>query len=234
MLPKHALSYSGWLVGDRTSSLLGPSTVNPQPKKKPCHPDTELSLWEWQKDPHPGSRYLSIHPKRNEEVCGSTSQGHISQTFRKCKDFNPIQSVSPNEHLFVQHNFLWVSTLKSELKTQSSFCYAPDSCPDQCVQSCKRSLENAKSAAKHLRIKIGFIFFLQAFFEKNHGLEKKRNNEPGKACSLITDRAHSFACGSHLAPHTTGRGTAVLFQVCPMPALLRTGSHKWGQETPEN
>lgn len=85
--------------------------------------------------------------------------------------------------------------------------------------------KTAKSTAKHLRVKKGFIFFYRHFGEDSWSVEE-RKEELGRACSHATYRAKHLACCSDLAPSETGRGTGAPLQVCPMPALLCRGSHK--------
>ena len=171
---------------------------------------------------------MSICLKGNGDVSvGTFPEGITSQIFRKHEDFRLFQSAS----------LQWAPTcaaqfsldFHTELRIQSSFC-----CTLVVQTVMFRAVKDfekvAKSTAKHLRVKKGYIFFLQALLEKTHDLWKKGKEELGRACSHATSRAKHPACCSDLAPSETGTGTAAPLQVYPMPTLLCRGSHKWAKK----
>ena len=175
---------------------------------------------------------MSICPRGNGDISvGAFPEGTTSQIFRKHEDFKLFQSAS----------LKWAPTraaqfsldFHTEPRIQSSFCCA---LVIQTImfRAAKDFEKMAKSTAKHLRVKKRFYFFLQALLEKTHGLWKKGKEELGRACSHATFRAKHLACCSDLAPSETGRGTVAPLQVCPMPALLCRGSHKWAKKQTEN
>ena len=96
-----------------TSSLLGASTAVSH-RGGPANPDTELSLREQQKE-------LSIQvadtfPFAPREMGGGSLWGHFPRTpppgcSENVKISTPSHQVALNEHLRVQHDFLWISTL---------------------------------------------------------------------------------------------------------------------------
>ena len=83
---------------------------------------------------HPGSRYISICPEGNGGglSLGAFPKDTTSRMFRKCENFNPFPSGSPQRAPTCAARFSL--DFHTELRIQSSFCCAPNSCPDRCVQ----------------------------------------------------------------------------------------------------
>lgn len=125
-------------------------------------------------------------------------------------------------------SFYGISVVKWELRTQSSFCCAPNSCPDHCVRGAKKILWKWQKHSEHLRIKTDFIFFYRHFLRR-----------------LLVYRRKEMMSWKGLQPHNWKLTTSPVtltwhherqggvhgsFPGRPMPALLCRGSHKWGQE----